>query len=102
MVAALIFLGLGWNFTYVGGGALLSQSVGETHKHRWQGINDTVIAACATAGAFLPAPMLAVLDWRGSNLAVLVLSGASGIVVWLTLAKRDHQAATLASRTGGA
>jgi MFS family permease len=69
----LILLGLGWNFVYVGGGTLLAQSVDEESRHRWQGINDTVIAACATMGAFLPAPMLAGLGWNGSNLAVMPL-----------------------------
>jgi predicted MFS family arabinose efflux permease len=65
---ALILLGLGWNLTYVGGGALLAQSVEERDRHRWQGINDTVIAACATLGAFLPAPMLTGLGWNWSNM----------------------------------
>lgn len=67
---ALILLGLGWNLTYVGGSALLTQSVDEHNLHRWQGINDTLIAACATLGALLPAPMLTGLGWNWSNMAL--------------------------------
>jgi len=67
---SLTLLGLGWNLTYVGGGALLAQSVNEHDRHRWQGINDTVIAACATLGALLPAPMMTLLGWNWSNIAL--------------------------------
>ncbi len=70
-VAALILLGVGWNFAYVGGGVLLTQATAHADRHRWQGINDSVIAASATLGAFLPAPALATLGWQGTNAAVL-------------------------------
>lgn len=73
VVVGLLFLGLGWNFTYVGGGALLACNVRNADRHSWQGINDTVIATCATLGAFLPSPLLALLGWSGSNLASLLL-----------------------------
>lgn len=70
---SLILLGLGWNFTYVGGGALLAQAVSDQSRHRWQGVNDTAIAACATLGAFLPAPLMATLGWNITNLAAIPL-----------------------------
>ena len=54
-VAALILLGVGWNFAYVGGGVLLTQATAHADRHRWQGINDSVIAASATLGALLRA-----------------------------------------------
>ncbi len=84
---ALILLGLGWNMTYVGGGALLAQSVNERDHHRWQGINDTIIAACATLGAFLPAPMLIGLGWNWSNI-VLAPICLLGIVLCFQLQTR--------------
>lgn len=76
--AGLVLLGLGWNLTYVGGGALLSQRVGHAQRHRWQGVNDTVIAACATAGAGLPALLLSTWGWQGTHRVVLpfALGGA--------------------------
>lgn len=73
VTVGLLLLGAGWNFVYVGGGALLAKSVHENDRHRWQGLNDTVIAACATLGAFLPAPLLSRLGWQASNLLVLPL-----------------------------
>lgn len=87
-VAELVLVGLGWNFTYVGGGALLTQAVQEDQRHRWQGINETLIAACATAGAFLPAPLLAAIGWQASNGAVVVLSAAGIALAGWTLRQR--------------
>jgi len=81
----LVLLGLGWNFTYVGGGALLAQSVPQAARHRWQGINDSLIAACATLGAFSPAPLLSILGWSGSNLIGLPLCILVGVVCWRAL-----------------
>lgn len=71
LLTGLLLVGLGWNFTYVGGGALLAQSVAPHARHRWQGLNDTLIAACATLGAFLPAPMLAGFGWTTTNLLMV-------------------------------
>lgn len=73
IVIALILLGVGWNFCYVGGGALLAtQAVGGKH-HYWQGINDTAVAACATLGAFLPAPLLYWMGASGTNYLIMPL-----------------------------
>ncbi len=66
-VTGLFLLGLGWNLSYVGGSALLAQAVPERVRHRWQGLHETATAACATAGAFLPAPLLTHAGWAGTN-----------------------------------
>lgn len=78
----LVLLGVGWNFTYVGGGALLAQHLTVNNRHRWQGLNDTVIAACATLGAFLPAPLLALIGWNMTNGLVILLTILSVIFCW--------------------
>jgi MFS family permease len=83
ILAGLVFLGLGWNFVYVAGGALLAHAVPGEKRHAWQGANDTLIAACATLGAFLPAPLLSAFGWSGSNLMALLLCLALGVVCWV-------------------
>ncbi|WP_322835857.1 MFS transporter, partial [Verminephrobacter aporrectodeae] len=82
VVASLTLLGLGWNLTYVGGGALLAQNVPDRSRHRWQGVNDTVIAACATLGALLPAPMMAVFGWNRSNVLLSSICVAGLLLCW--------------------
>ena len=66
-LGGLFFLGLGWNLSYVGGSALLAQAAPERERHRWQGLHETVTAAAATAGAFLPAPLLTHAGWSATN-----------------------------------
>ncbi len=94
----LVLLGVGWNFTYVGGGALLAETVPEHARHRWQGINDSVIAVCATAGAFLPAPLLSGLGWAYTNLYTVPLSLIGIVVCWraLVLARKTSDRHALA------
>ena len=71
---SLILLGLGWNFCYVGGSALLSISFENSLKaHNWQGIGDTTIAIFATMGDFLPSVLLILIGWKGSNMLALFL-----------------------------
>ncbi|ODS22326.1 hypothetical protein AB835_14820 [Candidatus Endobugula sertula] len=71
---SLILLGLGWNFCYVGGSALLSVALENNPKaHNWQGIGDTTIAIFATMGAFLPSVLLTLIGWQGSNILALSL-----------------------------
>ena len=65
---ALIALGLGWNFTYVGGSALLAQGIeGSESAVEMQGLNDLGISVMATVGAFAPAFLLSWLGWNGTN-----------------------------------
>lgn len=84
LLIALILLGLGWNFTYIGGSTLLSQQLDEASRHRWQGVNDFLIAVCATAGALSPSILFSTVGWRGSNFLALVIV-AIGVAVCLKL-----------------
>ncbi|WP_296249061.1 MFS transporter [Pseudomonas sp. UBA4194] len=86
---ALVVLGLGWNFTYVAGGALLAQRLGD-HKDamKIQGINDLVIAVLATAGAFLPGMLLVWLGWSGTNAGVAIL--ALGLIGYFLVSIRRN------------
>jgi MFS family permease len=68
MVFSLVVLGLGWNLTYVGGGALLAQALQNAPgAMRMQGKNDLAIAVFATLGAFSPALLLDSVGWQASN-----------------------------------
>ena len=87
MNVALIVLGVGWNFAYSGASTLLA-GLNEQQKHRVQGLNETMIALCATLGAFLPAPILTQLGWMNANLLALVLSAAI-FVIFIVLSRRS-------------
>lgn len=70
----LILLGLGWNFTYVGGGALLAEKIGNNpNSMKIQGINDFSISIMATIGAFLPSFLQNSIGWKNTNILILTL-----------------------------
>lgn len=74
ILMALVVLGVGWNFTYVAGGAMLALRLeGNREAIKVQGVNDLVIAVMATAGAFLPGLLLAMVGWSGTNAGVAML-----------------------------
>ena len=88
---SLILLGLGWNLTYVGGGALLSQSL-QDHPFaiQMQGKNDLAIAILATIGAFTPALLLSTVGWGGTNIICMVLCALLLVVIYIKLNKGTH------------
>lgn len=88
---SLILLGLGWNLTYVGGGALLSQSL-QDHPFaiQMQGKNDLAIAILATIGAFTPALLLSTVGWGGTNIICMVLCVLLLVVIYIKLKKGTH------------
>ncbi|KPB95795.1 hypothetical protein ALP36_01325 [Pseudomonas syringae pv. coriandricola] len=75
MIFSLIVLGLGWNLTYVGGGALLAHALNNNPRSiQLQGKNDLVIAIFATIGAFTPSILMSSVGWSGTNAICIVLS----------------------------
>lgn len=74
MTLSLIALGLGWNLTYVGGGALLAQMLQHSPAAmQMQGKNDLAIAVFATIGAFSPSLLLGTVGWDGTNAICMAL-----------------------------
>jgi MFS family permease len=51
LAGALMLLGLGWNFCYVGGSALLSDQLRHAERGRTQGFNDFLIGLVSALGA---------------------------------------------------
>ena len=78
----LFLLGVAWNFTYVGGSALLSITVKNTPQEKQiQGLGDTIIAAMATVGATLPSILYTTIGWNGTNITALVISTILGVYI---------------------
>ena len=77
----LIILGLGWNFCYVGGAALLTRVTEHMHGNmEIQGINDQIIAVMATLTAFTASMLMAWPGWSGTNLISIAVCVGLGVL----------------------
>jgi len=52
LAVSLFLLGLGWNFCFVGGSALLSDQLSPAERSRTQGANDLMVGLASAAGSF--------------------------------------------------
>lgn len=90
--AALILLGIGWNFGFIGATTLLTASHPPQDRARVQGMNDALVfgavtlASVASGGLMNCAGGSPVEGWSAVNLAMvpfLILAGAA--LIWLKL-----------------
>lgn len=69
--AALVALGIGWNFLFIGGSTLVTETHTVEERGKVQGINDLVIFGLVAAGSLMAGALLHHLGWVGLNLTVL-------------------------------
>ncbi len=82
LAAALLLLGLGWNFCYVGGSALLSDQLSHAERSRILGANEwllgsTTAAASLASGLLFAHSSFAAISILGAVLALVPLGLAS-------------------------
>ena len=89
---ALVLLGLGWNFGFIGATTMLTTAHGAEERGRVQGMNDLIVfgsvtfASLASGGLMNCAGGDAAQGWAAVNMAMvpfLVLAGGS--LIWLAL-----------------
>lgn len=87
---ALILLGLGWNFGFIGATTLLASSHTPDERGVIQGLNDAIVFGCVTLASLASGGLMncsggdVVQGWNAVNLAMvpfLVLAG--GALIWL-------------------
>jgi MFS family permease len=92
---ALILLGLGWNFGFIGATTMLTSAQRPEERGRLQGLNDLVVFGGVTLASFSSGGLMncsggsVEAGWQLVNLAMLpflVLAGAA--LVWLALRPR--------------
>jgi len=80
---ALIALGVGWNFGFIGGTAMLEDAISEDEKAAVQGANETIIALLSTISAFAAGFVLSSVGWTA--LAVTAAGLVALVSVFLFL-----------------
>ncbi|MEO1795795.1 MAG: MFS transporter [Pseudomonadota bacterium] len=98
--AALILLGLGWNFGFIGATTMLAASHAPEERGRIQGTNDFIVFGCVTLASLASGGLMncsgssPVAGWNAVNIAMvpfLVLAGSA--LLWLVLKQRNAQPA---------
>ncbi|EYC50044.1 MFS transporter [Hylemonella gracilis str. Niagara R] len=78
---ALVLLGIGWNFLYIGGTTLLTTTYTSAEKGRAQAANDLSVFVVGLLSSLAAAPLLQVLGWQNLNLVLLPWLGAAALLL---------------------
>ena len=87
---ALILLGLGWNFGFIGATSMLTSAYAPHERGRVQGMNDAIVMGCVTLASLASGGLMncaggtAAEGWQLVNLAMVpFLALAGGALIWL-------------------
>jgi MFS family permease len=86
---ALVLLGIGWNFMFVGATALLTESHTPAERAKVQGVNDSAIFITMIVTSLASGALFTIQGWQAMNLwAVPILLLAGVAVLWLAWMRR--------------
>lgn len=95
---ALVLLGVGWNFLYIGGTTLLTTTYAPAERGKAQATNDMTIFAVGLAGSFVAGAMLQAFGWQQMNVLLLPWLGLAAVsLIWLGHRQRRKAAFMLGS-----
>lgn len=87
--ASLVLLGVGWNFLFIGGSALLASTHSEAERGKVQGVNDLIIFSLVAVGSLMSGQLLYWLGWEALNMSMLpFIFSVIAVVFWWTLKQR--------------
>lgn len=85
---ALVLVGVGWNFMYIGGTTLLTETYRPEEKAKAQGANDMSIFVMMVISSLTSGFLVSRAGWNTVNLLALpVLAAVAVAAVWLALRK---------------
>lgn len=87
--SALVLLGLGWNFLFVGATTLLTETYAPVEKAKAQALNDFIVFGTVTITSFSSGAVQHALGWQTINMAVIPFLLLVGIAnLWLRNTQR--------------
>lgn len=91
---ALVLLGIGWNFLFVGATTLITETYRPEERAKAQGANDLAIFLIMAVSSFASGVVLEARGWEMLNYLALPFVAAIGIAVaWMMLRRRRAPAA---------
>jgi MFS family permease len=91
---SLVLLGVGWNFLYIGGTTLLTETYRPEEMAKAQGANEQAIFVVMAISSFTSGLTVTQAGWERVNLYALPLVALVAIAIgWFALAQRKARAA---------
>ena len=94
---ALILLGIGWNFGFIGATAMLASAHAPEERGRVQGMNDMIVFGCVTLASFASGGLMNCsgstpeAGWTAVNLFMLpFLALAGAALIWLAMRPKEQ------------
>ena len=85
---ALLLLGVGWNFLYIGGTTLITEACTPPERAKTQGANDLIVFLVMASSSFSSGLLLEKSGWQMLNYLALPFVTAAAIAVLWLLARR--------------
>jgi MFS family permease len=94
---ALVLLGLGWNFMYIGGSTLLTEAYRPSEKAKVQGVNEITIFGVQAISSFSAGVLVNTTGWTVLNyVAIPLILCAGASCLWLYAARRRTRSSPIA------
>jgi MFS family permease len=91
---SLVILGVGWNFLYIGGTTLLTETYRPEERAKAQGTNEQAIFIMMALSSFTSGMTVTTAGWERVNLLAIPLVAVIAIaIVWFGLRSRAEKAA---------
>ena len=91
---ALILLGLGWNFGFIGATALLTTCYRPEERNKVQALNDLMVFGSVAAASALSGVALTLYGWESVNIGLFpAVAIALGLIAWLAMTERAPRTA---------
>lgn len=94
---ALVLLGIGWNFGFIGATTMLTGAIKPEERGRMQGLNDLLVFGGVTLASFSSGGLMncsggsVQAGWQAVNLAMLpFLVLAGGALIWLAMRPKEQ------------
>jgi predicted MFS family arabinose efflux permease len=93
---ALVLLGLGWNFGFIGGTTMLTTTYAPAERGKVQGANDFIMLTVVAFASLSSGKLLAGIGWASVNIALFPMAVlALALIVWV-MSKNSCKAGNLA------
>ena len=93
---ALILLGIGWNFGFIGATSMVTDTYRPSEKNKAQGANDFILFSSVAFASLMSGYVYNQFGWNGINYVVFPIVGLAIVALaWLFLLERNAESASI-------